>query len=402
MIPDLVRKGYRRHRDRGDLYDTIRSNVLQSIRKEGLYKPLHNTEDRRADEEDGDNEGSEDGSISNGRRHERSIYRDSSGSTDGAAPAEKHLAIIPTAKLSFAFCMLWFAANYFAMSCLQYTTVASVTILTSTSSFWTLLVGALTRTEKFTWRKLLGVAMSFAGIILISKVDLSARTDAETPGATRATLERREDSFPSKTAGELALGDALALLSAILYGVYTVTLKGATLKALPQSINMPLFFGFVGMFNFIFLAPLFPILHYSGLETFAFPPTRRIWTILIVNSLSSFGSDICWAYAMVLTSPLLVTVGLSLTIPLSLVGEMLLQGHYEGWVYWVGAAIVLGSFVFIDQEEKKEEELAAPSWRDSAADFDRTHADYDEEHDGEGAVPQTSMGERAGWDEHVS
>ncbi len=271
----------------------------------------------------------------------------------------KHLGIIPTARLSFTFCILWFGANYFAMSCLQHTTVASTTILTSTSSFWTLLIGALTQTEKFTWRKLFGVMMSFAGILLISKVDLAARMGGEPAGsATKtATLSKREDTFPEKPAAELALGDALAVLSAMLYGVYTVTLKKATMKALPRSINMPLFFGFVGMFNFVFLFPLFPILHYTGLETFALPPTRRIWTILLINSIASFASDICWAYAMVLTSPLLVTVGLSLTIPLALVGQMVLQGHYEGWIYWVGAAIVVGSFLFIDQEEQREEEV---------------------------------------------
>jgi len=59
---------------------------------------------------------------------------------------------------------------------------------------------------------------------------------------------------------------------------------------------------------------------------------------------------------MVLTSPLVVTVGLSLTIPLSLVGEMVLQGRKEGLVYWLGAAVVVGSFVFVDREEVKEEE----------------------------------------------
>ena len=58
---------------------------------------------------------------------------------------------------------------------------------------------------------------------------------------------------------------------------------------------------------------------------------------------------------MVLTSPLIVTVGLSLTIPVSLVGEMIIQGKFEGLVYWLGAIIVVSSFVFVDQEEMKDE-----------------------------------------------
>lgn len=261
----------------------------------------------------------------------------------------KTLDIISTARLSLAFCILWFMANYFAMACLQYTTVASATILTSTSSVWTLLIGAFTKTEKFTWRKLCGVLGSLIGIVLISQVDLSSH---EEPTGQKRAL----DDFPDKSAYELALGDVLALISAIIYGLYTITLKKTTIKALPKSIHMPTFFGFVGLFNIVLLLPLFPIFHFTKLEVFDWPPSAKIWTILLVNSVSSLISDICWAYAMVFTSPLVVTVGLSLTIPLSLVGEMIIQGRFESWIYWVGAMIVVGSFVFVEREEKHEEE----------------------------------------------
>lgn len=63
-----------------------------------------------------------------------------------------------------------------------------------------------------------------------------------------------------------------------------------------------------------------------------------------------------WAYAMLLTTPLLVTVGLSLTIPLSLIGEMVQYAQYSSWLYWVGAAIVLVSFLFINQESTDVDE----------------------------------------------
>ena len=117
-------------------------------------------------------------------------------------------------------------------------------------------------------------------------------------------------------------------------------------------VNMPLFFGFVGLFNTIFLIPGFPVLHYTGVEPFKLPPTRRIWTIVLVrnrfyfrnrlltskqvNSAASLVSDFCWAYAMLLTSPLVVTVSdcqLSITsvplnyrtVPVKLVIRVLIQ-----------------------------------------------------------------------------
>lgn len=76
-----------------------------------------------------------------------------------------------------------------------------------------------------------------------------------------------------------------------------------------------------------------------------------------LNSISSFVSDMSWAYAMLLTTPLVVTVGLSLTIPLSLIGEMIQYAQYSSWIYWVGAGIVLVSFLFINQESVEGNEI---------------------------------------------
>ena len=72
--------------------------------------------------------------------------------------------------------------------------------------------------------------------------------------------------------------------------------------------------------------------------------------------MSSFISDMSWAYAMLLTTPLVVTVGLSLTIPLSLIGEMIQYNQYSSVIYWIGAAVVFVSFLFINHESTEESE----------------------------------------------
>ncbi|KAJ5620622.1 hypothetical protein N7510_004606 [Penicillium lagena] len=257
------------------------------------------------------------------------------------------LGLKATAKLSFQFCLLWFVANYFALGCLQYTTVGSTTILTSTSGVWTLVFGAILGVERFTARKLIGVLASLIGIILISRVDLS-KPDTSTPSA-----DGSEGSFPHKTPAEIALGDAMAAFSSIMYGVYTIVMKKQVGDE--SRVNMQLFFGLVGFFNLVLLWPGFIVLHWTGVEPFALPSTKRVWMIILINSLSSFISDIAWAYAMLLTTPLVVTVGLSLTIPLSLVGQIILQAHYASPLYWVGASIVFMSFLVVNRESKGED-----------------------------------------------
>lgn len=273
------------------------------------------------------------------------LLGDSHGSSHDMGESRREdegLTLHETAKLALEFCILWFLANYFAAACLSYTTVASSTILASTSSIWTLLCGSLLRVERFTLRKLIGVGASLAGVALISTIDVSGETD------------ENRGNFPHKTPRELALGDVMAFVSAVLYGFYAVFMK----KRIGDEsrVNMPLFFGLVGASNVLLLWPGLVILHITGIEPFQLPPTSKILTIVLVNSASSLVSDFCWAYAMLLTSPLIVSVGLSLTIPLSLVGQMLLDAQYASWLYWVGAAVMVVSFVFINHEDRKDEE----------------------------------------------
>lgn len=71
---------------------------------------------------------------------------------------------------------------------------------------------------------------------------------------------------------------------------------------------------------------------------------------------------------MLLTSPLITTVGLSMTIPLSLVGQILLDSQYSSALYWIGAAVVFSSFIFINNEETKDEDPIIIPARESLLD----------------------------------
>jgi solute carrier family 35, member F5 len=64
------------------------------------------------------------------------------------------------------FFILWFLANYLGNASLKYTNVASFTILSSMSGFFTLLFGAWVRVEKFTWIKLAALCISYAPVDL--------------------------------------------------------------------------------------------------------------------------------------------------------------------------------------------------------------------------------------------
>lgn len=151
--------------------------------------------------------------------------------------------------------------------------VVSLTV----SGVWTLIFGAVIGVEKVTIRKAFGVFASLVGIILISRIDLSSSEDPS------SQADDSNGSFPHKSPGEIALGDAMAAFSAIIYGVYTIVMKKQVGDE--SRVNMQLFFGLVGLFNTFLLWPGFFILHFTGIEPFALPGTSRIWTILLVCTL---------------------------------------------------------------------------------------------------------------------
>jgi solute carrier family 35, member F5 len=187
-------------------------------------------------------------------------------STNASMDPSAVLGVRETSWLSLEFCLLWFVANYFGKACLEYTSVASYTILTSTSTIWTLLFGAIFGVERFTVKKLIGVLASLTGIILISSVDLAG--------------DENRGKFPHKSQQEILIGDAMAFISAVLFGVYAIVLKRRIGNE--KRVNMPLFFGMTGIFNLIFLWPGFLVLHYTDVEKFELPPSSKIWTIVLV------------------------------------------------------------------------------------------------------------------------
>jgi len=63
-------------------------------------------------------------------------------------------------------------------------------------------------------------------------------------------------------------------------------------------------------------------------------------------------SDYVYVIAMLKTTPLVVTIGLSLTMPLAVLGDIALQHPVKTQVV-LGAALVLVSFVIIGLEDSK-------------------------------------------------
>ncbi|KAF8912768.1 hypothetical protein CPB84DRAFT_1833132 [Gymnopilus junonius] len=254
-----------------------------------------------------------------------------------------------TASLAFTFCLIWFAANWSVNASLGYTSVASATILSSMSGFFTLAFGRLFHVEVLTVLKIGAVFTSFTGVVLVSKSD--SETKRLWGSASHHTLhEMNVDS-------RATFGDALALVSALFYAMYVVLLK-VQIKS-EARVDMQLFFGFVGLFNILVCWPIGVVLHLARIEIFELPPNTKALYAVLVNMAITLSSDYLYVLAMLKTTPLVVTIGLSLTIPVAVLGDFIRNKPIHGQVI-VGALLVLCSFLAVGSEDSREDVEDAP------------------------------------------
>ncbi|KAI0094984.1 hypothetical protein BDY19DRAFT_915760 [Irpex rosettiformis] len=262
---------------------------------------------------------------------------------DADAEALTPLTVVETAQLAGWFCLLWFIANWTLAVGLRYTTVASATILSSMSGFFTLAIGRLFRVETLTLVKIFAVCTSFGGVVLVS---LSDSSEAQgTPPSSGNPVNVAFGRAP-------IVGDSLALLSAFVYAMYVTFLKVRVREE--SRVDMQLFFGFVGLFNIVACLPIGLFLHVIHMERFTIPSSKRAVVGILVNMGITLSSDYIYVLAMLKTTPLVVTVGLSLTMPLAVVGDFILHKPVKLQVI-IGAAVVLLSFVIVGVENMKED-----------------------------------------------
>jgi len=241
--------------------------------------------------------------------------------SESIATGYTKMSVFEVLKLSAMFCPIWFSANYTYNLGLSMTSVSSNTILSTLSGFFAIGLSSMMGVDTFNVWKLIAAIVTLGGVVMVSLADTGGGKDS-------------------------ILGDVYTVIGAALYAFYCTLLKKRIVHE--DKLIMPMFFGFMGIINFLVLWPLLLLWSVVKIEPLELP-SGRVWLFLLVNGLiGTVLSDILEAWSIILTTPLINTLGLSLTIPFAMVSDILRKTKSFSLVYFLGSLLVFVGFVLVN------------------------------------------------------
>lgn len=220
-------------------------------------------------------------------------------------------------RLSASVGLLWLTAGFLFNMSLERTSVATNTVLSSSSSVFTFVFSVLFGGETFRWWSFGASAFSFLGCMVVI---------TQTPTSTAANAVPN-DGF----------GCALALLSACTFACVSVMLQ----KLAPKDLDVSAWIGMNGLLALCLSPGILFVAHVGGLEAYR-TPTGRTFGCLLVNALVGCTfANYLYSSSLLLLSPLVATVGVSLTIPVSALADEVVLKQHSFSTTWVGGALLV-------------------------------------------------------------
>ncbi|EGV62976.1 hypothetical protein PSN45_004755 [Yamadazyma tenuis] len=205
--------------------------------------------------------------------------------------------------LSVQVAVIYFLYNACVLSCLKYTSASNQTVLASTTSIFTLLIGCFLRIDSFSVSKVVCTAVSFLGVLLVNFSE------------SKGEASDGDNKFVPKNP---KLGNTLAIAGALMYAFYLIIMK-VKVGTGNRCTNERQLFGLVGVATLVLGAPVLYVADIYGYETFEFPPPNAITLLSIfINGVFSYISDFSTILASLLTSPLITSLSLTSCVPVTI------------------------------------------------------------------------------------
>ncbi|KAK6465664.1 hypothetical protein DFJ63DRAFT_27751 [Scheffersomyces coipomensis] len=308
-----------------------------------LFKPSK----QRIDDDDEVTEGSSDQPLlGSSSSHHKSIEK---LIADEYTQGPRELSSKEIFILALQMAIIYYLYNLFAMSSLQFTSASNQTVLGSTTSIFTLLICSYLKIDRFTLKKVVCVVISCFGVFLVNFSESSKEP-------------KDGNKFIPKNP---KLGNSLALCGALMYAIYLIVMK-VNIGTGEKTTNERKLFGYIGITTFMIGIPILYIVDKFNIEKFDFPPpSNTILISILINGTFSVISDYTTVLAMLLTSPLVTSLSLTSSIPITIFIDWIImtstsEGNSKsskGFSYFLGIISILLAVILVNINITSENEL---------------------------------------------
>lgn len=230
-------------------------------------------------------------------------------------------------KTGIIFSPLYFLCLYLTNLGVLYTDLSSVTIISGSSMIMIAFLSKFMLDRRITIITIGSLIIAAEGIVILGLNDKDTDNNSHS-----------------------IRGDIIIFVSLIIYSFYTVLMK----KIIPEEENafdMSIFFFYVSIISAVIFFPLFFILNMLGIEPFALPNMEQFIFIIIDAVLGYTLADYAYANTVLLLSPLIMEISLSLNTPLAMIADKILNQTTFRPLFYCGLVLCFAGFFLIIFDE---------------------------------------------------
>lgn len=198
-------------------------------------------------------------------------------------------------KISISLMVFWYLGNAFYNKALGLTSVSSSNTISNAAIVFIFIEKIIFFKSKCSYYKLVGLILCVVGIVLMGLFQNYA-----------SKAEQKDSTW----------GIVLLILGSLFYSFYATILK-YYYKKHKHHFDMMEVFGYMGLYNMLFIPFFLIIINAFGIEDMQIPDGKSILYIFLNALIAGLISDLLQSYSITLLSPHIVSFGLTLTIPLS-------------------------------------------------------------------------------------